>query len=225
MGETKRYPSCKGRYHDLSIQWLEVLDSVKWLTPSFHHKNDHRLEDCVRFLSAIKMFCMLLPSLGSDWSPAPSDTWLWLAGCSIVMFWGVLHDATCFVCMTEAAWHTDINDSRGLRQIINPRIKIINPPLTWWHPLWNFIRVGAMVGFFSWRSTSPASCLIVLNWNSTSLSSSILLCRIPIRTWRHKDSSFLWLVKTRVIQASDWSLKATKSSDWLRASPGDLCWR
>ena len=56
--------------------------------------------------------------------------------------------------------------------------------LTWWQPLWNFIRVGAMVGFLSARSTSPASCLMVLNWNKTSLSSSILLWRIPMSTWR-----------------------------------------
>ena len=129
--------------------------------------------------------------------PSLPDTGLWLAGAGIVMFWGVLHDATCFVYMTEAAWHTGINDSSrgGFWQIINPRIKIINPPLTWWHPLWNFIRVGAMVGFFSWRSTSPASCLIVLNWNRTSLSSSIRLCRIPIRTWKHQITINNWSSK------------------------------
>ena len=59
--------------------------------------------------------------------PSFTDTGLWLARAGIVMFWGVLHDATCFVYMTEAAWHTGINDSSrgGFWQIINPGIQII----------------------------------------------------------------------------------------------------
>ena len=39
--------------------------------------------------------------------------------------------------------------------------------LTWWHPLWNFISVGAMVGFLSSLSTNFVSRLIVVNWNNT----------------------------------------------------------
>ena len=39
--------------------------------------------------------------------------------------------------------------------------------LTWWQPLWNFISVGAMVGFLSSLSTKAVSLLIVVNWNNT----------------------------------------------------------
>ena len=78
--------------------------------------------------------------------------------------------------------------------------------LTWWQPLWNFISVGAMVGFLSSLSTKAVSLLIVVNWNNTwrlkimammfnlllllhitSLSSSIRRWRMPIRTWKEQS--------------------------------------